>query len=124
MLSRSPRAALTALAAILVAVALAAPAAAFNPDTLVTVGSPLTPFSQNKQNEPAVAIDANHPNVLVAGSNDEIDMEACNAGDRQHVPVHAGRRRLGRVLLVRQRHDVDAADLHRTDRARLPWRGR
>ena len=34
--------------------------------------------------------------------------------------VHAGRRRLGRVLLVRQRDDVDAADLHRPDRARLP----
>ena len=68
MLSRSPRAALTALAATLVAVALAAPAAAFNPDNLVTVGSPLTPFSHNKQNEPVVAIDANHSNVLVAGS--------------------------------------------------------
>ena len=90
MLSRSPRAALTALAAILVAVALAAPAAAFNPDALVTVGSPLTPFSQNKQNEPAVAIDANHPNVLVAGSNDEIDMEACNAGTDNTCPFTPG----------------------------------
>ena len=43
-------------------------AAAFNPDTLVSVGSPPTPFSQNKQNEPAIAVDANHPNVLVAGA--------------------------------------------------------
>src|SRR5216110_3518074 len=50
-------------------------AAAFNPDTLVSVGSPTGPFSQNKQNEPALAVDASHPNVLVAGSNDEIDME-------------------------------------------------
>ena len=33
----------------------AGPASAFNPDTLVTVGSPTTPFSQNKQNEPSVA---------------------------------------------------------------------
>ncbi len=90
MLSRSPRAALTALAAILTAVALAAPAAAFNPDALVTVGSPLTPFSQNKQNEPAVAIDAYHPNVLVAGSNDEIDMEACNAGADNTCPFTPG----------------------------------
>ena len=90
MLSRSPRAALTALAAILIPVALAAPAAAFNPDALVTVGSPLTPFSQNKQNEPAVAIDANHPNMLVAGSNDEIDMEACNAGTDNTCPFTPG----------------------------------
>ena len=43
-------------------------------------------------------------------------MEACNAGAGQHLPVHARRRRLGRLLLVRQRDDLDAADLHRADR--------
>lgn len=58
----------------------AATAGAFDPDVLVTNGSPPRPFSQNKQNEPAIANDANHPNVLVAGSNEEIDMEPCNSG--------------------------------------------
>src|SRR3954463_12993187 len=76
----------TAGIAVVLLVLAAAASAAFAQDTRVSAGSPPSPFSQNKQNEPAVAIDAAHPNVVAAGANEEIDMEACNAGPDDDCP--------------------------------------
>jgi hypothetical protein len=59
----------------------AAPAAAQAAEALVNTGSPTTPFPQNKQNEPTVAIDPTNPSVLAAGSNDEIDEGPCVGAD-------------------------------------------
>jgi hypothetical protein len=69
------------LAAVLV-VAFGVPAVAQGAtESLVTVGSPSGPFPQNKQNEPYVAIDPTNPDVLAAGSNDEIDEPPCDGSD-------------------------------------------
>jgi hypothetical protein len=68
------------LVALACAASLAIPAVALA-DVPVSVGSNPSPFPQNKQNEPTVAIDPNNPSIVIGGSNDEIDEPDCNGAD-------------------------------------------
>jgi hypothetical protein len=83
---------LVALFSLTVAIAVTTPAIAVSADSKVTVGSPATPYLPNGSNEPALAMDANHPAVLAAGANDLVDNSPCKGslGDRVSGCAHRG----------------------------------
>jgi hypothetical protein len=70
---------LLALCSLMGTLLIASPAVSRTADTNLTNGSPAGLFPRNKQNEPsvAIAVDPSSPNLAVAGSNDEIDLEPC-----------------------------------------------
>lgn len=59
------------------AITIASSAYSVSSDSKVSVGSPPTPYLPNSSNEPALAMDANHPAVLAAGANDLVDSSPC-----------------------------------------------
>src|SRR5215510_8782479 len=96
--------------------ALAVPALAngASTETKVTVGSPPTPYLPNGSNEPALAMDANHPAVLAAGSNDLVDSAPCK-GSSCDLTADIGIS--GIYFSFNSGATWDAADLHRPDGA-------
>src|SRR6478672_7161867 len=77
---------LVSLALLTAVVVAPASAGAVSPDSKVTVGSPVTPYLPNSSNEPALAMDANHPAVLAAGPNDLVDSSPCKGSSCDLTP--------------------------------------
>jgi hypothetical protein len=77
---------LIGLVSMMAALALPTPAGAVSAESKVTVGSPVTPYLPNGSNEPALAMDANHPAVLAAGANDLVDNSPCQGSDCNLTP--------------------------------------
>src|SRR5215510_14049688 len=75
-----------ALLALIAALAVPALASGASTEAKVTVGSPTTPYLPNGSNEPALAMDANHPAVLAAGANDLVDNSPCQGSNCDLTP--------------------------------------
>lgn len=61
-------------------------ASATSTEAKVSVAGPTSPYLPNAVNEPALAVDANHPNVLAAGANDLVDSSPCNGSSCDLTP--------------------------------------
>ena len=84
---RASRFVLPAVALVLVATsALPATAGAQVAETKVSVAGPTTPYLPNAVNEPALAVDAGHPEVLAAGGNDLVDSAPCKGSSCDLTP--------------------------------------
>jgi hypothetical protein len=81
-----PRRVLVLLVAVTAALVLPTLAHAQTPEAKVSVAGPTTPYLPNAVNEPALAIDANHPMVLAAGANDLVDSAPCDGSSCDLTP--------------------------------------
>jgi hypothetical protein len=77
---------LVALLSLTAALTVPTSASAVSAESKVTVGSPTTPYLPNGSNEPAIAMDANHPAVLAAGANDLVDNSPCQGSSCDLTP--------------------------------------
>src|SRR5215216_5166958 len=80
------RSVLVLLIAVTAALVVPTLARAQTPEALVSVAGPDTPYLPNAVNEPALAIDANHPAVLAAGANDLVDSAPCDGSSCDLTP--------------------------------------
>jgi hypothetical protein len=77
---------LLALVSVTAALAVPVTAGAQTAETLVSVAGPTTPYLPNAVNEPALAIDANNPDLLAAGANDLVDSAPCKGSSCDLTP--------------------------------------
>jgi hypothetical protein len=77
-MSGPSRSVLVLLVAVTTALVLPTLGYAQTLEAKVSVAGPPSPYLPNAVNEPALAIDANHPTVLAGGGNDLVDSAPCS----------------------------------------------